>query len=400
MNIITWPILLLLILLSSRSFAESFFLPTPDNDVVGQLIAVQLNSSDTLLDIARQFDVGYNEITQANPDIDPWQPDKDSFVVVPSLYILPNTPRKGIVINVPEMRLYYYPKPKKDQPPMVITYPISIGKEGWLMPLGQSKITAKIENPSWTVPPGIRAAYKAEGHDLPKVVPPGDKNPLGKFAMKLGDSGYFIHGTNKPHGIGMRVSYGCIRLYPEDIAKFIYMTPRKTPVTVINQPFKVGKHHGKVYVEAHPTLAEWDTPSLFDNLPTTLNTDDLALLVSSPEKLHQIIKQQSGIPIPLQLKNRSNLVSAPENSWFIQVGTYKNQKNVDRRLKLLKNEGLKIHTARTKKGLCSVVVGPFKEKDSAQKMNTKIKQSYRINTIILPPKSSSTLQLNHCFFIK
>lgn len=303
MNILIWSTLLLLLTLSPRSYAGSFFLPTPENDVVGQLIAIQLNSSDTLLDIARQFDVGYNEIIQANPNIDPWQPAKDSFVIVPTLYVLPNVPREGIVINVPEMRLYYYPKPKKDQAPMVITYPISIGKEGWLMPLGQSKITAKIENPSWTVPQSIRAAYKKEGYDLPAVVPPGEKNPLGKFAMKLGDSGYFIHGTNKPHGIGMRVSYGCIRLYPEDIAKFIYMTPRNTPVTIINQPFKVGKHHGEIYIEAHPTLAEWEIPSLLDKLPSSINTDDLALLVNLPETLHQIIKQQSGIPVPIKLKN-------------------------------------------------------------------------------------------------
>ncbi len=307
MNISVWPTLLLLFLLSSRSFAESFFLPTPDNDVVGQLIAVQLSDSDTLLDIARQYNVGYIEITQANPDIDPWQPDKNSFVVIPSLYILPNAPRKGIVINVPEMRLYYYPKPKKGQKPMVITYPISIGKEGHLMPLGQSVITTKIENPSWTVPPNVRAAYKAEGQDLPRVVPPGDKNPLGKFAMQLGSSAYFIHGTNKPHGIGMRVSYGCIRLYPEDIEKFIYMAPRKTPVTVINQPFKVGKHHENIYIEAHPTLTEWDIPSLFDNLPSTLSADSLALLVNSPEMIHQIIKQKSGIPTPIQTKNKKVL---------------------------------------------------------------------------------------------
>ena len=175
------------------------------------------------------------------------------------------------------------------------------------MPLGQSTITAKIENPSWTVPPKIRAAYKAEGQDLPPVVPPGDKNPLGKFAMKLGSSAYFIHGTNKPHGIGMRVSYGCIRLYPEDIAKFIYMAPRKTPVTTINQPFKVGKHHGKVYIEAHPALAEWDIPSLLDNLPPTINTYNLAQLVNSPETLHQIIKQQSGIPMPISTENKKVL---------------------------------------------------------------------------------------------
>ena len=302
MNTLIWPILLLLAL-SPRSYAESFFLPTADNDVVGQLIATQLNSSDTLLDIARRFDIGYNEITHANPNIDPWQPTKDSFVIVPTLYILPNAPRKGVVINVPEMRLYYYPKPKKNQAPMVITYPISIGKEGWLMPLGQSRITAKIENPSWTVPPSIRAAYKAEGYDLPSVVPPGESNPLGKFAMKLGDSGYFIHGTNKPHSIGMRVSYGCIRLYPEDIAEFIYMAPKKTPVTVVNQPFKIGKHHGKIYIEAHTALADWDIPSLFDKLPPSINADDLALLVNLPETLHQIIEQQSGIPTPIKLNN-------------------------------------------------------------------------------------------------
>ncbi len=299
MNITAWAILLLLLLLSHHSHAESFFMPAADNDIIGQLITVNSNDTDTFLDIARKFDIGYNEIVQANPGIDPWQPAPRSSILVPSLYILPNAPKQGIVINIPEMRLYYYPQPEKEHTPMVITYPISIGKEGWLMPLGESKVTVKIENPSWTVPPSIREAYNKEGYDLPSVVPPGDKNPLGKFAMKLGSSGYFIHGTNKPHSIGMRVSYGCFRLYPEDIEELIYMTPKGTPVTVVNQPFKVGKHHGKIYIEAHPPLPEWDIPGLLDNLPPSINDSDRKTLINSPEALFAIIKQQSGIPTPI-----------------------------------------------------------------------------------------------------
>lgn len=239
--------------------ATNFALPPPGEAVVGHNLVVHAKASETLLDIARRYNVGYSEIKAANPNIDPWLPKEGDLVVVPTQYVLPQAPREGIVINLAEMRLYYFLERRLGQPGGVITHPIGIGREGWSTPLGRTSVIGKKQNPTWIPPESIRAEHEARGEPLPKVVPPGPDNPLGKFAMRLGMSSYLIHGTNRPWGVGMRVSHGCIRLYPEDIASLFSQVEVGTSVNIIYQPFKAGIREGMLYLEAHASLPELES---------------------------------------------------------------------------------------------------------------------------------------------
>jgi L,D-transpeptidase ErfK/SrfK len=231
--------------------ATTFYLPDDKTRVVGHNLIVFSRAEDTLLDIGRRFDIGYSEMASANPSVDIWLPGSGQRVLVPNQFILPAGAQKGIVINLAEMRLYYYPKQEAGQPKKVITHPIGIGREGWQTPLGKSKIIQKVKNPTWTVPESVLAEHLANGDPLPKVVPAGPDNPLGAFKMRLGMPGYLLHGTNKPYGVGLRVSHGCIRLYPEDIEHLFGKVPLNTEVEIVYQPFKAAMYRGRLYVEAH-----------------------------------------------------------------------------------------------------------------------------------------------------
>lgn len=243
----------------SLTHAESWVLPPPDIDLFGQIRTTKASREETLLDIARRYDIGQVEILLANPQVDRWLPADGAEVILPSRYIIPPVERKGIVLNLAEMRLYYFPEPIKGQKPRIITYPVGIGRMDWLTPLGVSKIVDKKKDPSWTPPQSIRNDRLANGEPpLPDVVPPGPDNPLGRHALRLNitKGSYLIHGTAKPFGVGMRVSAGCVRMYPEDIEALFDKIPVGTPVHIINQPIKVGWIADSLYVELHPPLEE------------------------------------------------------------------------------------------------------------------------------------------------
>jgi len=229
---------------------------TRAGDVVGEIVLTTTVRTDTIADIARTYSQGYREMRMANPTVDPWLTGEDTEVLIPSQYVLPAAPREGIVINIPEMRLYYYPRAKPGERPVVATYPISIGRQDWSTPHGATRVVSKVKDPSWTPPASIRREHAAEGDILPTVVPPGPNNPLGAYALRLGIQGYLIHGTDKPYGIGMRVTHGCMRLYPQDIERVFHTVPVGTPVRLVNEPFKVGIAGHQVYLEAHPHLEE------------------------------------------------------------------------------------------------------------------------------------------------
>ena len=181
---------------------------------------------DTLSDIARRFNLGYDEVVNANPGVDPVAARAPARrIVLPTQFVLPDAPHEGIVVNLAALRLYYFPKAAKSEPRQVITYPIGIGMVGWATPTGTTKIVSKRKDPFWTPPASVRKEHAAEGDILPARVPPGPDNPLGAFAMNLGWPSYLMHGTNKPAGVGMRASHGCIRLYPEDIATLFQAAP-------------------------------------------------------------------------------------------------------------------------------------------------------------------------------
>ena len=211
---------------------------------------------DTLLDIARRNSVGYEEIRRANPTLDLWIPGAGAQVLVPGRRILPPGPHEGVVVNLPEHRLYYYPRPKRHEKQVVITYPVSVGKMDWRTPLGATQVVSKQTLPSWHPPPSVLLEHPERGDPLPKVVPPGPDNPLGEYAMRLGihPGDYLIHGTNNPQAVGMAVTHGCIRMYPEDIEALFKIVPVGTKVWLINEPVKVAYVDGELLLEAHPQI--------------------------------------------------------------------------------------------------------------------------------------------------
>lgn len=341
--------------------AENFSLPQAGDDLIGEIRHTKARQEDTLIDIARRFSVGQDEMVMANQNVDRWLPKAGTDVLIPQEYILPDAPRAGVVVNIPEMRLYYFPikvrpapvkpqKVKKAAAPVckpltqtapsktgakpaatngkmvapksatsaktpakaapasksassaagkgsapktasvkapvcqpstaskneptpvaaapaaefdaamgqVITYPVSMGRMDWRTPLGMTRVVDKQKDPSWTPPASIKREHAAKGDPLPDVVPPGPDNPLGKYAMRLGVSGYLIHGTDaaKADGIGMRVTHGCMRMYNEDVAKLFPLIPVGAPVYLVNQPVKLGWKNGWLYMEVSQPLDE------------------------------------------------------------------------------------------------------------------------------------------------
>ena len=221
-----------------------------DKSYVGKMDTLTTVYEDTLVKIARDHNLGFNELRAANPGVDPWLPGAGVKLVLPSMHLLPQAPREGIVINLPEQRFYYFRTPGK--PP--ITHPIGVGREGLATPTGKTKVVRKVIGPTWRPTPRMRS----EDPKLPESIGPGPDNPMGTHAMYLGWPEYAMHGTNKPYGIGRRVSSGCIRLYPEDIVSMYDIVPVGTPVTVVDQPIKVGWVGDDLYMEAHPSLAQAD----------------------------------------------------------------------------------------------------------------------------------------------
>jgi len=248
---------LLILLLSPAVWSVTYDLPSEHFDVIGAPKKVVAAHEDTLVEIARRSGIGLDQIERINPGVDRWLPGAGTEVVIPSHYVLPRAPRTGIVLNLPEMRLYYFPPRQPGRPAQVQTYPIGIGRMNWATPVGQTKIVSKTKDPAWRPPESIRQEHAANGDPLPLLVPAGPDNPLGAYAMGLGIPGYLIHGTNKPIGVGMRVSHGCIRMLPEDIARLFPQIPVGTPVNIVNQPVKAGWYGGKLYIEVHPPLKEY-----------------------------------------------------------------------------------------------------------------------------------------------
>lgn len=218
-------------------------------DLIGGNRFHTVRSGEVLVDIAVWYRVGYVELVAANPDVDPWLPDPGTELVVPGEHILPDAPRHGIVINLAELRLYHFPPSGP-----VTSMSIGIGSEGLETPVGDTTVTGKRKDPTWWPPESIRA----ERPDLPAAVPPGPDNPLGAFALDLGWPLYRIHGTNRPYGVGRRVSHGCIRMYPDDIAALFAAVTIGTPVHVVDQPVKAGWLNGRLYLEVHPTQRQAD----------------------------------------------------------------------------------------------------------------------------------------------
>ena len=325
-----WVGTLATLLLSSAAVAEVYDLPPEGSDVVGAVTYVTAREDDTLLDIARRHGLGYEDIVRANPDVDTWLPGEGTKVVLPTRYVLPPGPRSGVILNLAEYRLYYYPVPKEGERAVVMTYPISIGRMDWETPLGRTSIIQKVTDPSWYPPESIRAEHAAEGDPLPRVVPPGPDNPLGRHAMRLGLPGYLIHGTNRPDGVGMRVTHGCIRMFPEDIDYLFGRVGIDTAVRIINEPVKVGWDGDELVVEVHETLevappedteAETSEESVAEEVPavrdamTALTQQFVRATNDQPGRLdwdvaEELLARADGIPAIAGRKTKDAATSA------------------------------------------------------------------------------------------
>ena len=260
--------------------------------VIGSVTNYRTEENESLIELARKVDIGYNSITDANPLLDPFDADPDVQVVIPSAWILPDVESyNGIVINISELRLYYFTRQGNLR--LVRIFPVGIGREEHDTPPGKYSVIQKIVNPAWHVPRSIRE----EKPELPDVVPPGPDNPLGTHALRLSTGDILIHGTNKPWGVGRKVSHGCIRLYPEDIIRLFPMVLAGTRVTIVRQPVKVGLRENRIYLEVHND--ELDSDSDYLAIAQELLRKKGLLNNIDTEKLSLAVHERLGMPVDI-----------------------------------------------------------------------------------------------------
>jgi L,D-transpeptidase ErfK/SrfK len=295
----------------SGATAASFTL-LPGDTVVGDVQTIVARYEDTLGALGRQFGVGYEEMVAANPGVDPWLPGQGAKVLVPSRFVLPNTPQVGLVVNLPEHRIYFYPTTKPGQTRTVFTYPISVGRMDWTTPLGLTRITDKRVKPSWNPPESVRLEHAADGRPLPKVVPPGPDNPLGDYAMRLGIPGgaYLIHGTNRPIAVGMPVTHGCIRMFPEDIEALFKLVPVGTPVRIVDQAHKAGWQGDVLYAEVHKPSEGAAEPSLTDMTRMLVAATQERRAVLDWDRAERVFRRASGVPEAISAQPQPHTAAA------------------------------------------------------------------------------------------
>ncbi len=289
-------------LLSSVVVAVEYPLPPEGEDIIGEVQVITARHEDTFADLGDTYSIGYYEMEAANPGVDAWLPKEGTQITLPTRYILPSGPREGVVINLAEYRLYYFPKGKN----VVHTWAVGIGREGWGSPVSSTTIVSKTANPGWSPPKSILKEHAENGDPLPSYVPPGPNNPLGtrKMNLGIGSGSYLIHGTSKKFGIGMRVSHGCFRMQNRDVERFFAMVPVGTKVRIINEPYKFGRSNGKVYLEAHAPIDDNGQPSIVDRHAAVINTlikrDDLVGQVNLDwDVIRAIVADEQGLPVAI-----------------------------------------------------------------------------------------------------
>ena len=274
-----------------------FVLETETQSVIGTPQIVFTDAENTLSDLAREYGLGYDEIVAANPEVDPWLPGDRTPVLLPTQYVVPDVPREGIVLNIASKRLFYFPPVAEGEQQTVLTYPIGIGRVGWETPVGTTEVVSKAVDPHWYVPASVRREHAENGNVLPSVVPPGPDNPLGSRVLKLAMPGYLIHGTNQPYGVGMRVSHGCVRLYPENIEALYSLVGTGETVRIVNEPYLLGWRDGELYFEAHAPLED-DTIPAEERLQSLLENGEAAASLSEQDAAHigSLASLANGVP--------------------------------------------------------------------------------------------------------
>jgi L,D-transpeptidase ErfK/SrfK len=277
----------------------------PQEGVVGTLETYVVEEGDTLLDVGRHFDLGYNEMTSANPGVDPWMPSPSEVLLIPTEFVLPDARPLGVIVNIPEMRLYHFHNGT------LVTYPVGLGRDDWRTPEGSFKIRGKTENPTWVIPESIRAEHIRERNDPRSFIAGGDpENPLGLFRLELTLPLYALHGSNMPWGVGMQVSHGCIRLYNEDIAVLFREVQVGSPGEFLYQPVKLGARGDEIFVEAHPDIyglkgnLEEEAQRLLAKRGWTDRVDQA--------RLRKAIQEQTGLPTSISIRGVEEPAEPPE----------------------------------------------------------------------------------------
>jgi L,D-transpeptidase ErfK/SrfK len=396
--------------LKLAGIATRQFTVAKNRGIVGGLAVISTHEGDTLPDIARHFGLGYTEITLANPDVRPWTPQMNARVLLPLQFILPDTPHQGMVLNLANMRLFYY---SVKQPGALFTYPIGIGREEWNTPLGQTTIIAKKANPVWAPPESVRREHAEKGDPLPAVVPPGPDNPLGQYALSLGFNSYLIHGTNKPYGVGMQVSHGCVRLYPEDIKALFKKTSVGTRVRIVHQPYLAAWDGDRLYLEAHEPLEKWADQkkqlqkSLLKKLRRTADQKGLAV---DWEKVGRILQRSDGIPTPIlasspdlpelvaaapDLQHPGQFYGQPvraeltDSDWALLVADFDNATRAQQLAMMLSHQGPPIPAQKVEKNdFYQVIAGPFKNPKEAKLVAQRIKMDFEMDVKLLRPRTA------------
>jgi L,D-transpeptidase ErfK/SrfK len=370
-----------------------------NESLLGSLSVITTQENDTLPDIARHFGLGYNDIALANPNLSPWTPPQGSQVILPLQFILPDAPHKGITVNLANMRMFFYPKQTPDK---VFTYPVGIGRDGWNTPTGSLKIISKTANPSWTVPESIQREHAKKGDPLPPVVGSGPNNPLGYYAMRLTVPSYLIHGTNKPYGIGMQVSHGCMQMYPEDIEAVFEKTTIGTPVQIVHQPYLIAWHKGMLYLEANKPLqnAKQSRNQLLKQLQQQHAAVDW-------QKVERVLQRSDGVPTPIlefspdiseiahnavllehpgQFRHQPVIETITPNDWAILVASFKDKSKAQTLVTMLNHQGPMIPARKVEKdNKFQVIAGPFKNKSEVLAVAKRLRMDFELKAEPLKP---------------
>jgi len=381
------------------------FFVAKEDDVIGRLAVIRLEKEDTLPDIARHFSLGINTVSAANPGIDIWVPEAGERIQLPMSFILPDTIRKGIVINLAAMRLYYFKENGKVLE--VSTYPIGVGTTERSTPMGQMYVVRKKFRPTWYVPASIAEDHRKKGDPLPAKVPPGPLNPLGEHALYLSKSGYLVHGTNKPASIGLRATNGCIRLYPEDIKRLFEKTPVKTSVNIVNQPYLVGQRDGLVYIEVHTPFEESGTTELKKAYAKLRNIEKKSGHALDWKKVEEVVAEARGIPVPIfeirhgsekdvaetiKIKNPDKLYGKPEipglktDAWYVLAAILRDKVEAMRLAAIINHQGPPIPArVLSTSDRHRVLAGPFNNMSEAKDAAKRLKIGLEIDVILVEP---------------
>jgi len=375
------------------------------DDVIGQLAVIRLEKGDTLPDIARHFGLGINAVSAANPGVDVWVPEAGARILLPLSFILPDTPRNGIVVNLATMRLFKFKGDGKST--VVTTYPVGIGTEERPTPTGQMRVARKTARPTWHVPASIAADHRKKGDILPAEVPPGPQNPLGEYALYLSKSGYLIHGTNKPASIGLKATNGCMRLYPENIKLLFNNTPVNTPVAIVNQPYLIGQRDGVLYMEVHTPLEDSGAVELERMYAKLRNIEKKSGRVLDWKKIKEVQAEARGIPVPIfemrqgsekevakpvEVEHPDRLYGKPEepelklDAWYVLAADVRDKIDALRIAAIINHQGPQIPArVLSRDNGYRVIAGPFNNINEAREAAKRLKIDLEIDGILIEP---------------